>query len=208
MSMEAAPQQHARSTRSTRSSRGAFRVYKGVEANILADGSLDLQDDERARLRIRARVTALAAAQERRSDGADGRRGRAPGVAILGHPQGRMYNTRPGVTADWRRCSRRRARATWRSRSTATGIARMSTTSSRRIALDAGCMFALDSDAHSIAELPFTDSAIAHARLAGCRPTASLNCWDDGGSTPGWGAASQLNSQSQDTAMKDGFGTS
>ena len=26
-----------------------------------------------------------------------------PGVAILGHPRGRMYNTRPGIVADWPR---------------------------------------------------------------------------------------------------------
>ncbi|MGH8640049.1 MAG: hypothetical protein ACREUZ_23230 [Burkholderiales bacterium] len=46
-------------------------------------------------------------------------------------------------------------------------------------ALDAGCLFALDSDAHSIGELRFTDYAIAHARLAGVPSDRVINCWSD-----------------------------
>ena len=34
-------------------------------------------------------------------------------------------------------------------------------------ALEQGCIFALDSDAHSHPELDFADIAIAHAKLAG-----------------------------------------
>lgn len=47
------------------------------------------------------------------------------------------------------------------------------------IAMDAGCIFALDSDAHSIAEFPFTDYAIAHARIAGIPADRVVNCWDE-----------------------------
>ena len=105
---------------------------------------------------------------------------RQPGVAILGHPQGRVYNSRRGVIADWDRVFKAAAAAsTWPSRSTATGIGRTSITSSPRRALDAGCIFALDSDAHSIPELPFTDYAIAHARLAGVPADRVVNCWDN-----------------------------
>ena len=39
-----------------------------------------------------------------------------PGVAILGHPQGRMYNTRPGITADWRKVFKEAAGARRRGR--------------------------------------------------------------------------------------------
>jgi putative hydrolase len=46
-------------------------------------------------------------------------------------------------------------------------------------ALDAGCIFALDSDGHSIDELKFTDYAIAHARLAGIPLKKVINCWSD-----------------------------
>jgi putative hydrolase len=46
------------------------------------------------------------------------------------------------------------------------------------IAMEAGCIFALDSDAHSIAEFPFTDYAIAHARIAGIPAERVVNCWE------------------------------
>jgi len=47
------------------------------------------------------------------------------------------------------------------------------------LALDAGCIFALDSDGHSIDELRFTDYAIAHARLARIPSKRVINCWTD-----------------------------
>ncbi|MGH9308611.1 MAG: PHP domain-containing protein, partial [Vicinamibacterales bacterium] len=43
----------------------------------------------------------------------------------------------------------------------------------------AGCLFALDSDAHSIGELRFTAVSIAHARLAGIPSERVINCWSD-----------------------------
>ncbi len=46
-----------------------------------------------------------------------------------------------------------------------------------RGAVAAGCMFALDSDAHSTAELRYAETAIAHARLAGVPPDRIINCW-------------------------------
>jgi putative hydrolase len=48
-----------------------------------------------------------------------------------------------------------------------------------RQALDAGCLFALDSDAHSISELRFTDYSIAHARIAGVPADRVINCWSN-----------------------------
>ncbi len=48
-----------------------------------------------------------------------------------------------------------------------------------RQALEAGCIFALDSDAHSIGELRFTDYSIAHARIAGIPAERVINCWSD-----------------------------
>jgi hypothetical protein len=46
-------------------------------------------------------------------------------------------------------------------------------------ALEAGCLFALDSDAHSIGELRFSDYVIAHARIAGVPAERVINCWSD-----------------------------
>src|SRR5260221_9355893 len=47
MSMAAAAEQHREIDQVNERFKGRVRVYKGVEANILADGSLDLQDEER-----------------------------------------------------------------------------------------------------------------------------------------------------------------
>jgi putative hydrolase len=46
-------------------------------------------------------------------------------------------------------------------------------------ALAAGCIFALDSDAHSTEELRFSDYAIAHARIAGIPTERVINCWSN-----------------------------
>jgi hypothetical protein len=46
-----------------------------------------------------------------------------------------------------------------------------------RRALAAGCIFALDSDAHAPAEWEFAETAIAHARLAQIPRERVINCW-------------------------------
>ena len=48
-------------------------------------------------------------------------------------------------------------------------------------AVTAGCLFALDSDAHSTGELPrYATTAIAYARLAGVPTDRIVNCWSLG----------------------------
>jgi histidinol phosphatase-like PHP family hydrolase len=44
-------------------------------------------------------------------------------------------------------------------------------------ARDAGCIFALDSDAHTTAQLRYAETAIAHARLAAIPTRRIVNCW-------------------------------
>ena len=46
-----------------------------------------------------------------------------------------------------------------------------------RRAVRAGCVFALDSDAHSTPELAYAETAIAHARLAGVPADRVINTW-------------------------------
>jgi histidinol phosphatase-like PHP family hydrolase len=179
MSMEAARQQHREIDGVNERFKGRVRVYKGVEANILADGSLDLQEDER---RVFEYVIASPHSQLRKDHDQTARMLAAvklPGVAILGHPQGRMYNTRPGISADWRKVFKEAA---------ARGVAIELDGNWHRqdidyelaaIAMEEGCLFALDSDAHSIAEFPFTDYAIAHARIAQIPADRVVNCWEE-----------------------------
>jgi len=46
-----------------------------------------------------------------------------------------------------------------------------------RRALDSGVLFALDSDAHTTSQLAYSETAVAHARLAGIPPERIVNCW-------------------------------
>ena len=158
---------------------GAFRIFKGVEANILADGALDLKPPERADFEY---VVAAVHSQLRGSDDQTARMlaaVRAPGVAVLGHPRGRMFGKRAGVVADWDRVFEAAALlevaieldGNWHRQDLDFALA------SR--ALDAGCIFAVDSDAHATGELRFTDYALAHARIAAIPADRIINCWDD-----------------------------
>lgn len=179
MSMAAAARQHTEIDKLNAAFAGTFRIFKGIEANILADGSLDLQPEERAAFDF---VVASPHSQLRRPEPQTARMVaavRAPSVAILGHPRGRMFNSRAGVIADWPRVFKVAAErqvaveldGNWHRQDLDFELARQ--------ALDAGCLFALDSDAHSIGELRFTDYAIAHARIAGIPADRVINCWSN-----------------------------
>ncbi len=157
--------------------RGRFRLLKGIEANIRADGSVDMERDELRQLEI---VVAAPHSALRSKESQTNRMLRAvtsPDVHILGHPRGRKYGARPGVTADWDAVFGAAARS---------GVAiEIDGDPSRQDidyllatrALSAGCLFALDSDAHSTSELRYAETAVAHARLAGIPPDRIINCW-------------------------------
>ena len=96
---------------------------------------------------------------------------------ILGHPRGRKYGSRPGITADWDQVFEAARDA---------GVAIEIDGDPSRQDVDyelakraaaAECLFALDSDAHSTPELAYADTAIAHARLAGIPTERVINCW-------------------------------
>jgi histidinol phosphatase-like PHP family hydrolase len=158
---------------------GRFRLLKGVEANIAADGTMDLTTDElkQFELVVAAPHSALrsSADQTARMQAVV----ETPGVHILGHPRGRMYGSRDGVLADWVTVFAAAARS---------GVAiEIDGDPARQdidyglasAALEAGCLFALDSDAHSTNELRYSETAIAHARLAGIPTDRIVNCWSE-----------------------------
>ena len=177
MKMEEMRVQHKEIDALNRNLGAEFRVFRGVEANILADGTLDM---DRAELREFDLVVASPHSGLRKSIDQTERMLRAvslPGVHILGHPRGRKFNARAGVTADWPAVFKRAAE---------TGVAiEIDGDVSRqdvdfRLAMaakKAGCVFALDSDAHAADQLWMADYAIAHARLAGIAKERIVNCW-------------------------------
>jgi histidinol phosphatase-like PHP family hydrolase len=177
VSMARLAQQHREIDRINREYRGRFRLIKGIEANIRADGSIDMEPHELATLEL---VVAAPHSALRSGEPQTARMiaaVSAPGVHILGHPRGRKFGARPGVAADWDAVFAAAAR---------TGVAieidgdpsRQDVDHTLAVrALKAGCLFALDSDAHSREELQYAETAIAHARLAGVPRTRIINCW-------------------------------
>jgi histidinol phosphatase-like PHP family hydrolase len=179
MTMAQVAQQHAAIDALNRQYKGRFRLFKGIEANIRADGTIDMEEHE---LRQFEFVVASPHSALRKSIDQTARMAAAVsqrGVCMLGHPQGRRYNVRPGVSADWDQVFAIAARrqvaieidGSWDRQDVHYALAAR--------ALELGCIFALDSDAHSHPELDFIDIAIAHARLAGIPQERIINYWSD-----------------------------
>ena len=178
MSLESMQRQHVEVDALNTGFGGRFRVLKGIESNILGDGSLDMTQDELRGIEI---VLAAPHSKLRTNDDQTDRlltAVKTPGVHVLAHPRGRMSDSRPGITADWDRVFEQAA---------ALGVAIEIDGDPARQDLDyeladrareAGCLFSLDSDAHDVAAFVYTDTAIAHARLAGIPPSRVINCWE------------------------------
>ncbi|WP_157898594.1 PHP domain-containing protein [Luteitalea pratensis] len=177
MSMEEAAEQRRAIDAVNASLGGRFHLLQGVEANIDIAGALDLDDDEATTFDL---VLAAPHSRLRRNDDQTHRMLAAiahPHVRILAHPRGRISGSRAGVVADWDAVFAKAARL---------GVAveidgdparqDLDYTLARR-ALAAGCIFALDSDAHTTAQLWYADIALAHARLASIPADRIVNCW-------------------------------
>ena len=179
MTMEQAAAQGRAIDAVNRAHRGRFRMFKGIEANIRADGTIDMEPEE---LRQFEFVVASPHSLLRKSFDQTERMVAAVsqrGVAILGHPTGRRFNNRPGVSADWDQVFAVAAvrqvaieiDGSWDRQDVHYELAAR--------ALAHGCLFALDSDAHAHPELEFAEIAIAHARLAGIPQQRIINYWND-----------------------------
>jgi putative hydrolase len=177
MSMqEAADQRRALDTLNAPAGRD-FRFLQGIEANIGPDGGLDLTQAEAETFDL---VLAAPHSKLRISDDQTQRMVAAvqhPRVRILAHPRGRIAGSRAGVVAQWDVVFHAAA---------ARGVAVEIDGDPSRQDLDyslaaqamaAGCIFALDSDAHTTDQLAYAETAVAHARLAGIPPDRIVNCW-------------------------------
>jgi len=156
---------------------GRFRLLQGIEANIDAAGHLDLTADEATTFDV---VLAAPHSRLRKNDDQTDRMLAAvqhPTVRILAHPRGRISGSRAGVIANWDAVFDAAAE-----RGVAIEIdgdpARQDLDYTLgRQALAFGCVFALDSDAHTTAQLSYAETALAHARLAAIPVDRIVNCW-------------------------------
>ncbi len=177
MSMDTATDQWRAIDRLNATASGRFRLIRGIEANIGTDGALDLSADEAAQFEL---VLAAPHSRLRKIDDQTGRllaAIRTPHVHVLAHPRGRISGSRAGVMARWDEVFAEAAHC---------GVAIEIDGDPARQDLDhtlatqalaAGCLFALDSDAHTTLQLRYAETALAHARLAGIPPDRIVNCW-------------------------------
>jgi histidinol phosphatase-like PHP family hydrolase len=154
-----------------------FRLLQGIEANIDAAGALDLTDDEATTFDV---VLAAPHSRLRKAEDQTGRMLAAlrhPTVRVLAHPRGRISGSRAGIIANWEAVFVAAVE-----RGVAIEIdgdpARQDLDYTlARQALTIGCLFALDSDAHTTTQLSYAETALAHARLAGIPADRIVNCW-------------------------------
>ncbi len=154
-----------------------LRIVKGLEADILSDGRLDIPEDCESGLDY---VVASVHSSFRLSEEAQTERiltaVRHPACRIFGHPTGRLLLARPGYAVDLERvldacvenrvaveinASPYRLDLDWRW---------------ARRALEKGLKLVINPDAHSIDGLDNVRWGVAVARRAGARANDILNC--------------------------------
>jgi DNA polymerase (family 10) len=152
-------------------------VLAGSEVDILADGSLDYDDDLLAELDIVVASPHAALSQD--SSTATRRLIRAiehPAVRIVGHPTGRLIGRRKGLEPDMQAVVDAAA---------AHGVAleinahhaRIDLRDSHaRLALDAGVRLAINTDAHGPADFDEAIYGVLAARRAGATRKDIVNC--------------------------------
>ena len=176
LSIEQIEEQHHEADRMNKKSGKDFRILKGIESDILADGSLDYPDEVLDRFdfvvaSIHGRFKLDRVAQTDRLLRAISN----PHTTILGHMTGRQLQRRPGYDIDVEKVLRACARH---------GVAVEINAHPWRLdldwrwhqaALDLGCMMSINPDAHSIRELDHMHWGVEMARKGGVPADRVLN---------------------------------
>jgi DNA polymerase (family 10) len=177
LSIERVREQHGLVDALNASYRGSFRILKGIESDILEDGSLDYPDDVLASFdfvvaSVHSRFRLDPKAQTERILRAVSN----PFTTILGHPTGRLLRRREGYEIDLEEVLSACARHE---------VAVEINANPHRLDLDwrwhrrgaeLGCMFSINPDAHTIEELDLTAWGVLMARKGGLAPDRVLNC--------------------------------
>jgi putative hydrolase len=161
---------------------GGFTLLKGIEVDILDDGSLDQTEEMLARLDVRVASVHSKLAMDR--DAMTRRMVAAvrnPFTNVLGHCTGRLVTGNRGTRAQ----SEFDAAAVFAA-CVENGVAveinarperRDPPTALLRQAIDTGCLFSIDSDAHAPGQLDFQVYGCARAEELGLDPDRIVNTW-------------------------------
>ena len=151
-------------------------VFHGVETNIAADGSLSTGDELLAELDIV--VASPHSALDQDTDAATDRLCQAathPSVDVIGHPTGRLLNSRAGLSVDMTRLAETAAAADTALEINATPARLDLAGEAVRAVVEAGGTVAINTDAHSPAELDNRRYGVKTARRGWVEPTDVLN---------------------------------
>jgi putative hydrolase len=140
-----------------------FTVLRSIEMNLDTNGTGDLTHEDLQPLDLV--VGSFHSKLRRKEDQTD--RGVAavsdPDVQILGHPRGRMFNSRLGVVADWERIFAVAAEHHTALELNSHPNRQDLNVEMLRLASSSGCMFSIGTDAHVDWELQFVDLGLAAA---------------------------------------------
>ena len=164
---------------------GNFQLLKGIEVDILDDGSLDQTDEMLARLDVRVASVHSKLAMDK--DAMTRRMTTAvanPFTNVLGHCTGRLVTGNRGVRAQ----SQFDARAVFEACAEHDVAVEINSRPERRdpptkllqLAIDIGCLFSIDSDAHAPGQLDFQVYGCARAEDLGLDPDRIVNTWPTG----------------------------
>jgi DNA polymerase (family 10) len=170
--------QRAEYEAAAREGRSPFRLYRGTECDILADGRLDYPPGVLRSLDyvVGSVHYSLTQGEEEMTERIL-RAVRSPELTILGHPTGRLLLSRAGYALDLRRVIDAAAEV---------GVAIEINANPHRLDLDwrearyaagRGVVLAINPDAHSVPGLEHVAYGVSMARKAGLEPRQILNCW-------------------------------
>ncbi|MFC7324815.1 helix-hairpin-helix domain-containing protein [Halorubrum rutilum] len=151
-------------------------VFHGIEANVDAEGAVTTDDATLADLDLVVASPHSALGQD--DDAATARLVRAvehPHVDVLGHPTGRIINSRPGVSPDVEAVVAAAADAGTAIEVNANPARLDADGDAVRAALDAGAAVAVNTDAHSPRELDNARYGVHTARRGWAEATDVLN---------------------------------
>jgi len=171
--------EHVAAIRAVDAATPGIRLLAGSEVDIHADGSLDYDEEILAMLDLV--VVSPHAALRQPPKEATARLIAAvshPQVHVLGHPTGRMIGRRPGLEPDMRAVAQAAAEH---------GTALEVNANPRRldlrdrhvrIALEAGALISINTDAHAAEHFDFMRYGVLTARRGGTSAAQCINTWD------------------------------
>jgi histidinol phosphatase-like PHP family hydrolase len=152
-----------------------FRVLRSIELNLNPRGGGDMDEATLKKLDV---VLGCFHSSLRKTEDQTQRYVAAlrnPSIQILGHPRGRIYNYRLGLSADWPRVFSAAAELDKAVEIDGYPDRQDLSPDLAVLARKAGCRISLGTDSHGPAQLPFMQLAVASAMGAGIKRERILN---------------------------------